>query len=373
MSHYTQILARTDRPTQVLGGLKHLDVYFFPHTRAGMVICERASEVLDVRIIIQVSRGISWNLGRGPAVLAIAGDEGTGFWCGLFEGGEFRFQHNRLTGPRDFAEKPASHAEIDLLCGYLGGNVSREAVHGILTSRQAMNAVDRHAALAQALGLPAWSPGVGYSKVVEGRVPPEAGTPKQPPSSVRALRPIEELSEDVDLEDSLARFHYVCGRAFNFLEEELGFRKEPTDLSIDHFPRTIGTTFLIGAGNLRPGYKNAYILCYRSRHVVVVIEGLSFGSRTRLCLIDQWSRHLDLTGLVERRDPELFDLCRLAHDQSEQIPLFAEALRKCASDVLAGDLSSISCIKEQKPGFSFSAFFSEADGDYILSLYGPRQ
>ena len=63
MSHYTQILACTDRPTQILGGLKGLDVYFFPHTRAGTVICERTSEALDVRIIIQVSKEISWNLG----------------------------------------------------------------------------------------------------------------------------------------------------------------------------------------------------------------------------------------------------------------------------------------------------------------------
>jgi hypothetical protein len=103
-----------------------------------------------------------------------------------------------------------------------------------------------------------------------------------------------------------------------------------------------------------------------------VIEGLSYGGRTRLCLIDRNSRHLDLTGLVERRNPELLDLCRLADGQSEQIPMFAEALRECGSDVLTGDLSAISPIRGFEPGFSFSAFYSQADGDYILALYGPR-
>jgi hypothetical protein len=51
--------------------------------------------------------------------------------------------------------------------------------------------------------------------------------------------------------------------------------------------------------------------------------------------------------------------------------MFAEALRTCASDVLAGDLGAISPIQEGQPDFSFSAFLSPADADYILALYGP--
>jgi hypothetical protein len=68
----------------------------------------------------------------------------------------------------------------------------------------------------------------------------------------------------------------------------------------------------------------------------------------------------------------LLDLCGLAADQSEQIPIFGEALRKCAPDVLLGELGSISPEPDRKPGFSFSAFSSRADGDYVLALFGPR-
>jgi hypothetical protein len=371
MSHYTQIIARTDRPTQALGALSGLEAYMFPHTSVGTLICEKTSETIDVRILIQVARVISSNLGRGCAVLAIAGDQDSGFGCGLFEGGAPRFGHNRLTGARSFADKPATLAEVEVLCGFFGAGVSPSVVHEILTRGDYESAVARHAALAEALGLPSWSPGVGYSRIVNGNVPPEAGTPRKPPRCLEEIRPIRELYRDLASSDSLVMFQGICGRAFKFLEEDFGFRKELSQNTVDNYPQVVNNVRLIGASILRPGYKNPYILCYRGRKLTIVIEGLSFGGRTRLCLIDRNARHLDLTGLVERRDPELLDLCHLAGNQVEQIPMFAEALRKCASDVLSGDLSAISSIEERKPGFSFSSFLSPGDEDYILALYGP--
>ncbi len=370
MPAYTQILARTARPTQALAALKDLDVYMFPHTSVGTLICEKSSEALDVRIMIQVTRGISWGLGRGCAVLAIACDETTGFWCALFEGGDVRFEHNRLAGARSIADQPATLAKVEVLCGFFGAGVSPRAVHEILTRGGSESAVARHAALAEALGLPSWSPGIGYTRILEGSLPPEAGTPRKPPGSVEAFRPIAELYKDLVSSDPLATFQGICGRAFQFLEEDFGFRKE-LGPNVNQYPQIVNNVWLIGAGILRPGYKNAYILCYRSRRLTLVVEGLSFGFRTRLCLIDRNARHLDLAGLVEQRNPELLDLCRLADNQREQIPMFAEALRTCASDVLAGDLGAISPVQEGQPGFSFSAFLSPADADYILALYGP--
>jgi hypothetical protein len=104
--------------------------------------------------MIQVTRGISSRLGRGCAVLAIACDETTGFWCALFEGGDVRFEHNRLTGARSIADQPATSAEVEVLCGSLGAGVSPRAVYEILIRGDYESAVARHAALAEALGLP---------------------------------------------------------------------------------------------------------------------------------------------------------------------------------------------------------------------------
>src|ERR1700688_2713035 len=210
MPHYTQIFARTNRPTQVLAALKGLDVYVFPHSPAGVVICEKTSEALDVRISIQVSKSISWNLGEGIAVLAIAGNDDISFWFGLFDGGKARFEHNRLTGPCGFAENPARPVDIDVLCTYFGASASREEIYRLLTGPRSMRPVDLHAGLAHSLGLPSWSPGVGYSRITAGTVPPEAATPERPPRSLRELRPAVELSNDSGRSDSLARFRRAC-------------------------------------------------------------------------------------------------------------------------------------------------------------------
>jgi hypothetical protein len=374
MPHYSQFFARTERPTQVLAALQGMDVYLFPHSPAGVVICEKSSEALDVRISIQVGKSISGRLGEGIAVLAIAGNDGTGFWFGLFEGGKARFQHNRLAGPSDFVAKPARPVDIDALCASFGANTSREEIYQLLTGPHSMRPVDLHAGLAHSLGLPSWSPGVGYSRIAAGTVPPEAGTPERPPRSLRELRPAAVFSNDSGGSDSLACFKQACQAAFGFLEQQYGFQAELGQLSLGqyHYPQVIRNKWIIGSGNLRPGHKNPYVVRYRSRHLTVVIEGLSFGARTRLCLIDRHGCQLDLTRLVERRDPVLLDLCRLAAVQSEQIPIFAEALRKCAADVLVGESGSISPEADHKVGFTFSAFLSQADGDYVLARFGPR-
>lgn len=112
MAHFTQIVAVTDRPTQILGSLKEREILLFPYDRAGTVLCERSSDAGDVRIIQQVARGISWGLGRGVPLLAVAGDDRQGFWCGLWDGGERRLEHNRLDGavvvPRRLAPRPGA-------------------------------------------------------------------------------------------------------------------------------------------------------------------------------------------------------------------------------------------------------------------------
>jgi hypothetical protein len=368
MPAYTQILARTARPTQALAALKDLDVYMFPHSSVGTLICERTSEALDLRIMIQVAGGISWRLGRGCAVLAIACDETTGFWCALFEGGDVRFEHNRLTGARSIADQPATLAKVEVLCGSFDAGVSPRAVHEILTRGDYESAVARHAAFAEALGLPSWLPGIGYSRIVDGSLPREAGAPRKPSFSVEKLWPLADQYKDLISPDFLATFQGICGRAFEFLETEFGFSKELSQ-NVDLHPkiRTSARTL----GGLQKDYQNAFILCYRRPWLTVVVEGLSFGALTRLCLIDQEARYLDLEGLVERRNPKLLDLCALANIQREQIPRFAATLRMSASDVLAGDLRAISPKSERRPGFSF-AFLSPSDADRILVLYGPQ-
>jgi hypothetical protein len=164
----------------------------------------------------------------------------------------------------------------------------------------------------------------------------------------RRRRPLPKWVDDIKATDATERFQQVCRRAFSFLEEELGFRMDP------------------------PQPSEPFMAFYRSQALNVVIETLSYGGITRLCLIDRESRLLDVTEMVERRDPELLDGCRLASGYREQIPMFAEALRKCAADVLAGDLQAISREKNVERGFSLSVFFSQNERSRFLASLGPR-
>lgn len=352
-SHYTQILARTDRPTQILGALPPKSSYAFPHTTMGTLICEGTSEAYDVRHLKQAAISVSWDLGQGRAVLAMAGEEeGPGFWCGLLDGGNFLFEHNRLMGPRNFEEKPANSSDAEVLSHYFPGT-SAEDVYAALTSGHYQSALERHAVLAQSLRLPDWSVGIGYSRIIDGSVPPEAGTPKRPPESLKDLRPVPDWVFDIDRKAIDPEWYYlICERAFGFLKEEYGFQSDT--------PQRLK----------RPW--NPHLAFYRNDHLTILVEGIAAGGSTRLCLIDRENYLLDLTGLVEHRDPELFDLCKLARGQREQMPIFAEALRKCAGDILAGDLKAISRIEEFGPGFSFNELYTSYDIDDFLAHHDLR-
>jgi hypothetical protein len=333
-AYYTQIVVRGGRPTQVLP--RRWDALVFPPTEGGILVLERTSEAIDVRIIPQLADDLSRRTGR--ATLAIAADEGMSFWCKLYENGHARCEHNRLVGPRDWAPKPADVADVYALCSTLGMGSSGLEVHDILTNPRYERAVERHAALAGALGLPAFSPGFGYSRFVSGAATWDG------PEPTRTLHPdlnIPLPEEPADLEP-LARFQWRCRRAFGYLVDKFDFQELP------------------------PRDTSSFDFAYRADHLTVVIDGLSYGSKTCLYLIDREGRFLDLASLVERRDPERRDLCLFAYGQQTQIPYFAETLHRCAADLLAGDLRVAAPIQAGGD----KVFGSDA-GDSTLAAYGP--
>ena len=159
--------------------------------------------------------------------------------------------------------------------------------------------------------------------------------------------------ENITEHDSKEQFQQACRRFFSFLEEQCDFQRDPPRLH-------------------EPGFQNPYIVIYRNRSLILVIEGLSHGARTRMCLIDRDGQLLDIAGLVKRRNPKLLYLCSLASGQYEQIPLYAEALWGCAADVLDGDLKGVSRCEAFNSEFSFGVFSDADDMDYFLKCHAPR-
>jgi hypothetical protein len=174
---------------------------------------------------------------------------------------------------------------------------------------------------------------------------------------IERLRAVAAQCKDISEPDSKERFQQVCRRFFSFLEGKYGFQRDP--------PRLHEADF------------NPYMVIYRSRSLTIVIEGLSYGTSTLMCLIDRDRQLLDIGGLMKRRNPELLNLCSLAYGQDEQIPLYAEALLSCAADILDGDLKAVSRIETVQPRvflwpreFSFGADAQYMD--YFLMLHAPR-
>lgn len=161
------------------------------------------------------------------------------------------------------------------------------------------------------------------------------------------------LCKDITEPDSKERFQQVCRHFFSFLDEQHGFQRYPPRLH-------------------ELGFQNPYMVIYRSRSLIIIIEGLSHGARTRMCLIDRDGQLLDIARLVKHRNQKLLNLCSLAHGQNEQIPLYAEALRSCVGDVLDGDLKVVSRIPTFSREFSFVDFLDADDMAYFLKCHAPR-
>lgn len=301
---YAQAILRAGRPGQIAGALKSWNALVFPPRPGGSLICEKLSETTDLRIIGNMAQMLSRHL--RTAALAVAGDAGARFWCALFEKGKVRFEHNQLVGSRDWGTKAAEPGEVYALCSAFGRGHAAAEVRALLADPRYESAIARHAALTEALGLPELSPGIGYARAAAGdlgfEIPPPAKTLRQVSSAPGHT--FEALKQ-------------LCRSSFGFLVDELGFRELPAS----------------------PGGSHAgpFFFGYESRHLFVFLEG--DGPYFHLYLVDRQRRFLDLDSLIERRDPERLDLCSLAVGPDEQISNFGAALRACAADLLAGDLS----------------------------------
>lgn len=316
---YTQAILRAGRFGQIAGALKSWNALVFPPLPGGRLLCEKLSETTDLRIIGSMAQMLSRHL--RTAALAVAGDAGSRFWCALFENGKVRFEHNQLIGPRDWGTRSAEPGEVHELCRAFGKGDATAEVQALLADPRYERAIDRHAALVEALGLPAFSPGVGYARAAAG------GLGFEGPPPARTLR---EVSSEPGY--TFEALEQLCRSSFGFLVDELGFRELPAS----------------------PGGSHAgpFFFGYESRHLFVFLE--VDGPYVHLYLVDRKRRFLDLDSLVERRDPERLDLCSLAMGPGEQIPNFAAALRDCAADLLAGDLS-VAPPAEPGTGFVFGA------------------
>jgi hypothetical protein len=112
--------------------------------------------------------------GAGRPVLAVLNHDDDVLCYWLFEGGELADSYN--SNPDAFDEDegapPWQVGDAEKLCASLGPGAGAAAVEAILRGDYVF-AVDRHQRLAEALGLPPWSVGLGYGYAAEGELEDE--------------------------------------------------------------------------------------------------------------------------------------------------------------------------------------------------------
>jgi len=144
------------------------------------------------------------------------------------------------------------------------------------------------------------------------------------------------------------QFKELCRQEFHFLTDEYGFTER--ELPKIEFMNQVQVQFV-------------------NTTTLVAVEGLSYGQQVRVSIgrvePEAWETNEKyyLGDLLEIRSPELSligpDGFSVSSDQAFQIKHYAHALKKCADDVLRGDLSIFPKLheaierrrKEYGPGF----------------------
>jgi hypothetical protein len=125
--------------------------------------------------ILALGRVLSRELARPVLAVLNHDDDILCYW--LFDGGELRDSYN--SNPRAFdpdeGEPPWQAGNAQKLCAGLGRSADAPAVEAILRADYVF-AVDRHQHLAETLGLPSYSVGLGYQYVSEGEFEDESGS-----------------------------------------------------------------------------------------------------------------------------------------------------------------------------------------------------
>ena len=180
-SFYTNITLRTDRHDDVVAALDelHRDAYVSQPQSGCIVVCDKESEEQDIEVLTKLAASLSARL-RCAALAVLNHDDDLLVYL-LHDNGRLVDEYNSSpgyfeSGPGD----PPEGGDASKLCRAFGvANTSgvEEVLHmanGGGSGEGYIFQVERHQALAEALGLPGISVQTGYNYIEEGELPEDA-------------------------------------------------------------------------------------------------------------------------------------------------------------------------------------------------------
>ncbi|HUJ41021.1 MAG TPA: hypothetical protein VLW54_10770 [Candidatus Acidoferrales bacterium] len=174
-SFYVNMTAKGPTQSQVLALLSQLgrNAFVLPTADGFTTFCDEAVDTQDDLAIRGLAQDVSRRL--QCAVFAVLNHDDDILWYALFANDELLDEYDSFPTYFEGIFSPPKGGDAALLCKVIGSRRSETDVAEIL--RKPHNAegyvleTDRHAALAEALGLPSFSVGFGYRYLEMGELP----------------------------------------------------------------------------------------------------------------------------------------------------------------------------------------------------------
>jgi hypothetical protein len=168
-SFYVNYAVRSADQAAVVKSLKGRSAYVTPVKDGALVVTDEAAEEQDPDKVREVGELLSKSC-KTP-VLAVLNHDDDMLWYGLFDGGRLTDEYNSAPAYFDGGNDPPSGGDARKLCAAFGRAGSEKAVETALRKRDYAVAMERHADLLEALGLPAFAVGCGFRYLEDGELP----------------------------------------------------------------------------------------------------------------------------------------------------------------------------------------------------------
>lgn len=169
-SFYSSHVLRGPSQAQVLKWLGDRPAFVSQTVAGNTVVLDAACESQDGRALAALASGMSAHF--GCAVLALLNHDDDILYFELYENGRKIDEYNSMPGYFGDGDPEAGPAGGDAArLAAIFGAANSAQVEDVLRKRDYAFAVERHMDLALALGLPAFSVGLGYTYAKDGQFP----------------------------------------------------------------------------------------------------------------------------------------------------------------------------------------------------------
>ena len=173
-SFYVNYTVRSADQAAVVQSLKERSAYVTPVKDGALVVTDEEAETQEIDAVREVGELLSTSL--QTQVLAVLNHDDDMLWYGLFDKGRLTDEYNSWPDYFEGGTSPPKGGDARKLCAAFGRGGKEKEVEAVLREASRDDdgyvfAMERHADLVEALGLPDFAVGCGFKYVEEGELP----------------------------------------------------------------------------------------------------------------------------------------------------------------------------------------------------------